>query len=93
MARVVSSATYALDPLVMGLAPAWALPLALQRAGLRPEQIDIWEVHEAFSAQALGVLRELRNNSTDSLSLTTSCPPMVARSPSGIPLEQPGAAT
>ncbi|MDT5346512.1 MAG: hypothetical protein QOE52_5696 [Mycobacterium sp.] len=59
MARVVSSATYALDPLVMGLAPAWALPLALQRAGLRPEQIDIWEVHEAFSAQALGVLREL----------------------------------
>jgi 3-oxo-5,6-didehydrosuberyl-CoA/3-oxoadipyl-CoA thiolase len=59
LARVVSSATYALDPLVMGLAPAWALPLALQRAGLRPEQIDIWEVHEAFSAQALGVLREL----------------------------------
>jgi acetyl-CoA acetyltransferase family protein len=59
MARVVSSATYALDPLVMGLAPAWALPLALQRAGLRPEQIDFWEVHEAFSAQALGVLREL----------------------------------
>src|SRR5271168_5456314 len=29
------------------------------RAGLTPEQIDVWEVHEAFSAQALGVLREL----------------------------------
>jgi acetyl-CoA acetyltransferase len=28
---------------------------------LTPEQIDIWEVHEAFSAQALGVLRELPN--------------------------------
>ena len=61
LARVVSSAVYALDPLVMGLAPAWAIPLALKRAGLAPEQIDVWEVHEAFSAQALGVLRELPN--------------------------------
>jgi acetyl-CoA acetyltransferase len=43
----------------MGLAPAWAIPLAISRAGLTPEQIDVWEVHEAFSAQALGVLREL----------------------------------
>ena len=50
LARVVSSAVYALDPLIMGLAPAWALPLAIKRAGLAPEQIDVWEVHEAFSA-------------------------------------------
>lgn len=61
LARVVSSAVYGIDPLFMGLAPAWALPLAIQRAGLTPEQIDVWEVHEAFSAQALGVLRELPN--------------------------------
>jgi acetyl-CoA acetyltransferase len=61
MARMVSSAVYALDPLIMGLAPAWALPLAIKRAGLSPAQIDVWEVHEAFSAQALGVLRELPN--------------------------------
>jgi 3-oxo-5,6-didehydrosuberyl-CoA/3-oxoadipyl-CoA thiolase len=61
LARVMSSAVYALDPLYMGLAPAWALPLAIKRAGLTPEQIDVWEVHEAFSAQALGVLRELPN--------------------------------
>ena len=61
LARVVSSAVYALDPLAMGLAPAWAIPLAIKRAGLDPEQIDVWEVHEAFSAQALGVLRELPN--------------------------------
>src|ERR1700741_5293757 len=59
--RVVSSAVYGIDPLVMGLAPAWALPLAIKRAGLAPEQIDVWGVHEAFSAQALGVLRELPN--------------------------------
>lgn len=61
MARVVSSAVYGIDPLIMGLAPAWAIPAAIKRAGLRPEQIDVWEVHEAFSAQALGVLRELPN--------------------------------
>ena len=45
----------------MGIAPAWAIPKALKRAGLAPEEIDVWEVHEAFAAQALGVLRELPN--------------------------------
>ncbi|OBH14184.1 thiolase family protein [Mycobacterium sp. E1747] len=60
-ARVISSAVYGIDPLIMGVAPAWAIPAAIRRAGLVPEQIDVWEVHEAFSAQALGVLRELPN--------------------------------
>jgi acetyl-CoA acetyltransferase family protein len=59
LARVVASAVYGIDPLIMGMAPAYALPKAIKRAGLAPEQIDVWEVHEAFSAQALGVLREL----------------------------------
>jgi acetyl-CoA acetyltransferase family protein len=59
LARVMASATHALDPQYMGIAPAFAIPKALARAGLTPEQIDVWEVHEAFSAQALGVLREL----------------------------------
>jgi acetyl-CoA acetyltransferase len=61
LARVLASAVYAIDPLIMGVAPAWSIPLANRRAGLSPEQIDVWEVHEAFSAQALGVLRELPN--------------------------------
>jgi acetyl-CoA acetyltransferase family protein len=59
MARVVASATHALDPQIMGIAPAFAIAKALGRAGLAPEHIDVWEIHEAFSAQALGVLREL----------------------------------
>jgi acetyl-CoA acetyltransferase family protein len=59
LARVAATATYALDPQVMGIAPAWAMPKALERAGIGPEDVDVWEVHEAFSAQALGVLREL----------------------------------
>jgi acetyl-CoA acetyltransferase family protein len=61
LARVVASATYALDPQLMGIAPAWAIPRAIARAGLTAQDIDVWEVHEAFSAQALGVLRELPN--------------------------------
>jgi acetyl-CoA acetyltransferase family protein len=61
LARVVASATYALDPQFMGIAPAFAIPKALKRAGLAPADIDVWEVHEAFAAQALGVLRELPN--------------------------------
>jgi acetyl-CoA acetyltransferase family protein len=59
LARVVASATHALDPQFMGIAPAFAMAKALQRAGLDPRDIDVWEVHEAFAAQALGVLREL----------------------------------
>ncbi len=61
LARVVASATHALDPRFMGIAPAYAIPKAIKRAGLSPADIDVWEVHEAFSAQALGVLRELPN--------------------------------
>ena len=59
LARVVASATHALDPQFMGIAPAFAITKALGRAGLAPTDIDVWEVHEAFAAQALGVLREL----------------------------------
>lgn len=61
LARMVSSVTYALDPAYMGIAPAWAIAEALRRAGLTPGTVDVWEIHEAFAAQALGVLRELPN--------------------------------
>jgi acetyl-CoA acetyltransferase family protein len=61
LSRVVASATYALDPRFMGIAPAWAIAQALKRAGLAPTDVGVWEVHEAFAAQALGVLRELPN--------------------------------
>src|SRR5205807_6104129 len=50
LARVVASATHALDPQVMGIAPAFAIPKALARAGLTPKQIDVWEVHEAYAS-------------------------------------------
>ncbi len=61
LARVAASATHALDPQYMGIAPAFAISKALERAGVSPGDVDVWEVHEAFAAQALGVLRELPN--------------------------------
>ena len=61
LARVVASATHALDPQVMGIAPAYAIPKALARAGLTPDQIDVWEVHEAYASVAVAILRELTN--------------------------------
>ena len=45
----------------MGIAPAYAIPKALERAGLSPEQIDVWEVHEAYASVAVAILRELPN--------------------------------
>jgi acetyl-CoA acetyltransferase family protein len=59
LARVAASATHALDPAIMGIAPAFAIPKALERAGLAPEDVDVWEVHEAYASVALAILREL----------------------------------
>ncbi len=59
LARVVASATHALDPQIMGIAPAFAIPKALARAGLAPADIDVWEIHEAYASVALAIQREL----------------------------------
>src|SRR5918999_2020429 len=59
LARVVASATYAVDPQVMGIAPAFAIPRALVRAGLAPTDVDVWEIHEAYASVAVAILREL----------------------------------
>ena len=58
LARVLGAATVAVDPTIMGIAPAYAMPLAVERSGLRCEDVDIYEIHEAFSAQALAVRKE-----------------------------------
>ena len=50
LARIVSSADAAVDPVDFPVAPAKAVPLALERAGLKKEEIAIWEFNEAFAA-------------------------------------------
>lgn len=59
MARIVSSAVVGVEPRVMGIGPVGATKLALKRAGLTLDDMDILEFNEAFSAQALACTREL----------------------------------
>ena len=59
LARIVSYASVGCDPKIMGIGPAGAARLALQRAGLQLSQMDLVEVNEAFAAQYLAVEKEL----------------------------------
>lgn len=58
-ARIVSVATSGVEPTIMLTAPAPASRAALAKAGLKPEDIDIWEINEAFSSVVLRAQREL----------------------------------
>ncbi|MBK8005810.1 MAG: acetyl-CoA C-acyltransferase [Gemmatimonadetes bacterium] len=60
LARIVASAVAGVDPSVMGLGPIPATRKALERAGLTVDQLDLVELNEAFAAQGLACLRELR---------------------------------
>jgi len=57
MARIVSAASAGVEPRIMGVGPAYAIPLALERAGLNLKQMDIIEINEAFASQVLGCLK------------------------------------
>jgi acetyl-CoA acyltransferase len=59
LARVVTSAAVGVEPRIMGIGPVEASKLALRRAGLAIEQMDVIEINEAFAAQVLACLREL----------------------------------
>jgi len=60
--RVRAMAVAGVDPSVMGLGPVPATHKALERAGLKLEDIDLIELNEAFAAQALAVLKLLKAN-------------------------------
>jgi acetyl-CoA acetyltransferase len=48
-----------LNPAIMGLGPVSAIRACLRKAGLQLEDIDLFEINEAFAAQSLGCLKEL----------------------------------
>ncbi|MCP0913320.1 MULTISPECIES: acetyl-CoA C-acyltransferase [Legionella] len=60
MGRLLSYAIAGVPPEIMGIGPAHAIPLALKSAGLTLEQLDWIELNEAFAAQALAVIKELK---------------------------------
>jgi acetyl-CoA acyltransferase len=60
MARIRAMATCGVDPSIMGYGPVPAVGKALARAGMQPGDIDLWELNEAFAAQSLPVLKDLK---------------------------------
>ncbi|MDA3613941.1 acetyl-CoA C-acyltransferase [Polluticaenibacter yanchengensis] len=59
IAKIISSAVVGVEPRIMGIGPVEAVNLALKRAGLTLEDIDVIEINEAFAAQVLSCTRLL----------------------------------
>ena len=62
IARMVSHAAAGVPPRIMGIGPIAAIPKALEKAGLKLKDIDLFELNEAFASQSLAVVRELNIN-------------------------------
>jgi acetyl-CoA acetyltransferase family protein len=60
MARIVSTGIAGVDPRYMGIGPVPATTMALQKAGLRIDDLGLVELNEAFAAQSLAVIHDLR---------------------------------
>ncbi|WP_435588282.1 thiolase family protein, partial [Micromonospora aurantiaca (nom. illeg.)] len=59
LGRIVGFAAVGVDPTMMGVGPAEAIPLALHRAGLTVADVDLFEINEAFGAQIVQNVRAL----------------------------------
>jgi len=59
MAEIVDFAVAGLDPTIMGLGPVFAIRKLLEKTGMAKEDIDLYEINEAFAGQMLGCMKEL----------------------------------
>ena len=60
MVRILAGAAAAVEPRIMGVGPAFAIPLACERAGIKLSDLDIIEINEAFASQVLACLALLK---------------------------------
>lgn len=61
MARWICGSDFGVDPKIMGIGPAYAVPKALNQAGLTIKDMDVMECNEAFAVQNLAVIKEIEN--------------------------------
>jgi acetyl-CoA C-acetyltransferase len=59
IAKIIGMAVAGVDPSIMGIGPVPATKKALQRAGLSVNDIDLWELNEAFASQSIACIRDL----------------------------------
>jgi acetyl-CoA acyltransferase len=59
IAQLKSYHVAGLEPRIMGVGPIYAVPKAVEKAGLRIDDIELFELNEAFASQSLAVVREL----------------------------------
>ena len=69
MAKWLSGGDYGVDPKIMGIAPAYAIPQALKRADLKLSDMDVMECNEAFAVQNLAVIKELENQTGEKINM------------------------
>ena len=57
--KFVASSVVGVKPLLMGIGPWKAIPVALQKAGISKDEVDVYEINEAFASQCVWCVREL----------------------------------
>jgi acetyl-CoA acyltransferase len=62
IARLVDYAVVGVPPRIMGIGPLYAIPKVLEKSGIRQEDIDLFELNEAFASQSLAVIKGLNLN-------------------------------
>ncbi len=69
MAKWISGGDFGVDPKIMGIGPAYAIPQALKRANLKIADMDVMECNEAFAVQNLAVIAELEKQTGEKVNM------------------------
>ena len=69
MAKWICGADCGCDPKIMGIAPGYAMPMAIKRAGLKLSDMDVMECNEAFAVQNLAVVKEIENQTGEKVDM------------------------
>ncbi len=91
LGRLVSGSVVGVEPTIMGIGPAFAIPKALARAGVKRNDLAVMEINEAFAPQVLACLREMSSNGSQGSGETLRLNPHGGAISLGHPLGASGA--